>query len=545
MRFAGPCNNKTNWYCNEPLRIIVESADEVTDHYRRFWSNNICVTQTSSQAVIGDVREIIIELPNSVEIRLEGLIDSTKTLAQGAQLSVFRFNGLPDTDKRMIDVYLDSTSTLGASSSQFSSHMELDEITIEPESPTFVPMGDDEFLSLPDNDEQTDFTVADESTTDFEFSHEEELLPTFTAEVDDEWVASLRRDPEGITRTCKPSLPPAEFVDCFARLLAAVPKLVAAKDLPVSVFVLDYLLSMLDEVQADQAAILEKQFGSALNHEVAEFLGRALVQENTSLLIRAAVILVYAGTEGASILFDALIQNDDDEIRQIFVQALAEIGEPAMPELLKRLENATYLEPQVLQPLIHLVGAIGQSEHWESVQTFLVHDDPSVRVEALAAMAGLDPGKSELMLLEALKDDLSEMRRAAVEGLIQAQSLDEEGIEFYLSVLKGEREELSETMLLIMKAVANVCDILPDWALQFGPIVRSVIDPEFAGAPRSQLELDDLSPETAVGIVELLGNIGDMDALPILYELKDSGDPIMEDAANQAISEIERRKSSP
>ena len=211
MRFAGPCNNKTNWYCNEPLRIIVESADEVTDHYRRYWSNNVCVVQTSSQAVIGDVRQIIIELPNSVEIRLEGLIDSTKTLAQGAQLSVFRFNGLPDTDKRMIDVYLDSTSTLGTSSSHFSSHMELDEITIEPASPNFVPLGDDddEFLSLPDNEGQTDFTVADESTTDFEFSHEEELLPTFATEVDDEWVANLRRDPEGVTQKCKPSLPPA------------------------------------------------------------------------------------------------------------------------------------------------------------------------------------------------------------------------------------------------------------------------------------------------------------------------------------------------
>ena len=153
----------------------------------------------------------------------------------------------------------------------------------------------------------------------------------------------------------------------------------------------------------------------------------------------------------------------------------------------------------MLQSLIHLVGAVGQSEHWDAVQSFLIHDDPSVRVEALAAMAGLDPGKSELMLLEALKDDFSEMRRAAVEGLIQAQSLDEEGIEFYLSVLKGEREELSETLLLVMKAVANVCDILPDWALQFGPIVRSIVDPEFAGAPRSQLELDDLSPGNRCG----------------------------------------------
>ena len=548
MRFAGPCKNKSNWYSDVPLRVIVESADEVTDHYRRYWSNGLCVVHTSNQAVVGDVREIVIELPNSVEILIEGLIESTKTMDQGAQLSLFRFPGLPETDRRMIDVYLDSTSSLALSSLQHSSHMELDEISIAPDELTFVPLdvGDDEeFIAPPDGDGQTDFSASDESTTDFEFSHEEELLPTFETEVDDAWVENLRNNPEGVIRCCKPGLAPAEFVDGFSRLLASIPKLVALQDLSIVIFVLDHLLSVIDEVEADQAMVLEKHLSATLNRDIVTFLGKVFEQHNTSLLIRGAVVLVYAGEEGARVLFDALIAEEDEDTRQIVVQALAEIGDAALPELLRRLEKASYLENNVVSHLVHLIGALGHTEHWDAVHGFLTHDDPALRMEALSSMARLDPGKSETMLLDALDDSDPDMRRTAIEGLILAQSLEKAGLDYYMDVLKGDRIEPGETQLLVMQAVAQAYEIIPDTISGFAPIVRSIIDPDFTETPRSVLEFDNLSPEAAVGAVELLGKIGEADVLPALKELQSMGDPIVAEAAEQAIETISKKQTSP
>ncbi|MCT7965244.1 HEAT repeat domain-containing protein [Laspinema sp. D1] len=233
------------------------------------------------------------------------------------------------------------------------------------------------------------------------------------------------------------------------------------------------------EILADPDAEVELQW----------FAGRILGEFNSPDAIAALI---------------ELLQSPEEELSSMAATALAQMGEPAIAALSQQLTDSTsralavrslgkIRNPQIIQPLLSVVG----------------DRDPQVRSEAIAALNSYDDPTHAQVLVESIHDFHASVRREATIGL---------GLCAMRPSYKNQTEE-------IYRAIASeIEDLLRERLWDFNPHVahQAAISLGRVATPKAAACLDEIldSPATPIPLqiyaVRALAWMGTLEALEYL-----------------------------
>jgi HEAT repeats len=113
--------------------------------------------------------------------------------------------------------------------------------------------------------------------------------------------------------------------------------------------------------------------------------------------------------------FTALLADERDrQVRARMCQVLVKVGRPAVPVLLDWLEDSRWF---LVRNLLHVLGKIGDEGVFGPVVALLGHPHARVRVEAVRALARIDPGRAVASFVGLTGDPDPEVRLEVVRAL--------------------------------------------------------------------------------------------------------------------------------
>ncbi|PKL61184.1 MAG: PBS lyase [Methanomicrobiales archaeon HGW-Methanomicrobiales-2] len=152
----------------------------------------------------------------------------------------------------------------------------------------------------------------------------------------------------------------------------------------------------------------------AIGEAAREGLIAALNDRNERVRWGAALALGSIGGEEAATALIGALHDPDGDVRQRAADALADIGEPAVPLLLAALRTD---EEEFRQEVIAALGLVGRPAVAPLVAALRGHDDWRVRAGAARALGDIGERRSADTLIVALDDEREEVREAAREAL--------------------------------------------------------------------------------------------------------------------------------
>jgi len=267
--------------------------------------------------------------------------------------------------------------------------------------------------------------------------------------------------------------------------------------------------------------------------------------EDPYLYARQRIIedLVYAGPMAVQPLVDALVNFDNQHIREGVTEALAGIGGPAMDPLIGLLEVP---DPYVRARSAWALRQIGDSRAGLPLIELLEDPDPKVRREAIMGVGELRVSQAVPSLIELLELGSIETRRDAVSALGAIR--DRRAISA-LEALLTDRDSLVRKL-----AVQAMGEIVSESPEDIGPLLSAlrsgdpIVRMEAASALqtlRSQeavgtlLELlNDASRGVRTAAVRALGAMGDVRAESALMEKLDDPDWQVRQRAALSLGEL-------
>lgn len=226
-----------------------------------------------------------------------------------------------------------------------------------------------------------------------------------------------------------------------------------------------------------------------------------------------------------------LLQSPEEELSSMAATALAQMGEPAINALTQQLADSTsralavrslgkIRNPQIIEPLLSVVG----------------DRDPQVRSEAIAALNSYDDPRIPLVLVESIHDFHASVRREATIGLglcAMRPSYKNQTEEIYRAIASEIEELLQERLwdfnpgvthqaaislgrVATPKAAACLDDILHSPATPIPLQIHAVRALAWIGTPEAleylekalvSREQNGFSPEVIAEIVSLLGRV--------------------------------------
>ncbi len=155
------------------------------------------------------------------------------------------------------------------------------------------------------------------------------------------------------------------------------------------------LIAMLDDTQDDD------------DWELAWFIAR--------------ILGAYPCPEAILALSDLLCHTSEPDVIAIAADALASMGEAAIPSLAALTQN-----PSTRLAAVQALAQIHHASAADSLITVIDDDDPAVRAVAIAALGHIHHPQVIEVLMQALRDQSSAVRRAAIVGLsLQRDSVSE------------------------------------------------------------------------------------------------------------------------
>ncbi|MGF1491358.1 MAG: HEAT repeat domain-containing protein [Microcoleaceae cyanobacterium] len=165
--------------------------------------------------------------------------------------------------------------------------------------------------------------------------------------------------------------------------------------------------------------LIQRLANPEMDSEVRWFIARILGNFDTDGVVAALVqVLRTSGTESQNPAAEGrgenFIDEDGDEaaVQQMAAVALASLGQRAIPSLV------TLMFSQQLRPLVaQALSQIQQPEVIDPLIELTQDTDPAVRVIAIEALGNFQDQRIPSLLLSALNDPTSKVRKQAVVGL--------------------------------------------------------------------------------------------------------------------------------
>ena len=191
-------------------------------------------------------------------------------------------------------------------------------------------------------------------------------------------------------------------------------------------------------------ALAARALKSIEDAELLTPVATVLLTSSGALRDPAQGILVTAGAAGAQALCNARALGGRDVQRHRFVEALREIGEPAVPALIALIDaltgpraDARDTDPSLPEDVIRALPELRTVATGTLVARFLQHRAPQVRRAAVAALSAPWGAPARQMLLGALDDADEGVRVAALTGLRRVGAVDTEMVRRVERILTG------------------------------------------------------------------------------------------------------------
>lgn len=210
-------------------------------------------------------------------------------------------------------------------------------------------------------------------------------------------------------------------------------------------------------------------------------------KESRKLLVG---ILAFIGDGVAPRLLELYAESDDKAVRLSAYEALRDIGPSALQPFLSRLPSLNEEWPAIHHILGEL-GELGEASLAQPITGFLYHSNAHVRNASLTALFKLQGAAAEEHFLHALRDDISEVRQAAVSYLAAIGSRHPQALEFYTHALDPEDGKVVDSdgvLLEVCRALAGFAHHSPDDARTALEILQRGIRPVKAKGPLGLLK---------------------------------------------------------
>lgn len=125
-------------------------------------------------------------------------------------------------------------------------------------------------------------------------------------------------------------------------------------------------------------------------------------------------LLAQCDARHAEAMLDALTLSESQTTRQLVLQRLRELGDVIRDQVVDRLSGSDWY---VLRNLLALLGAMETLPPRLTVDTYIRHEEPAVRVEALRLLVRM-PERRETAIHEGLVDDDVRVLRAALDAAV-------------------------------------------------------------------------------------------------------------------------------
>lgn len=257
-------------------------------------------------------------------------------------------------------------------------------------------------------------------------------------------------------------------------VIAAVDELIDAKRLGA-------LLGLLDRVERSAVA------APALRaHVVAPETLRHILLSEPVELDAAQLLLERCDAAHAESMLDALTLSESQATRQLVLQRLRELGDVIRDQVVARLSGADWY---VLRNLLALLGAMRALPPRLAVDSYMRHEEPAVRVEALRLLVRM-PERRESAIHDALVDTDARVVRAALDAAATSGLPRRSGTRLLQVVEKADKgsELRSRGIALLGQAPTNAAR---DWLVKLVLRRRGFL---------RRLALQPASPELVVAL---------------------------------------------
>ncbi len=273
---------------------------------------------------------------------------------------------------------------------------------------------------------------------------------------------------------------------------------------------------------------------SALNPwDVGRPLADILFKHDDALAGLAARVLRYMESSlTATEIVERLKGEEEIAVTPQLAEACRSIGEEIYRELSGLLESNA--REEVYQRTLRLLELMGGNASLSLAKSVLANPIPTVKAQALRAMARISPGDPSLLphFLQSLEDAEPEVRREAVRGLGTID--DPRSVEALLSIVQGKSPRGAEEHPRVEEAACLALARLgPEKAL--APLSELLRKKSFA------LRRRVIHPRVKAAACYALGQIGGAEVADLLRAHLDDSDPIVRNEARKALAEMRKR----
>lgn len=312
---------------------------------------------------------------------------------------------------------------------------------------------------------------------------------------------------------------------------------------------------------------------------------REAIQSSTTSEVTLAIKTLrrLPGTETSSLLMEVFWSHDRD-VQRLLVDALLQTAGPEADSFfvtlldnhndghvlkqalrfLSQRNNGTYIAnklfsflehpyPDVRSTALEACIALGDNSLLLKFQRMYQSPAPDKRVMAVLALGSLGCDDDHLDVLKnALEDESSAVRKAAVEASIKMCGLTEEIFTLISQRLQDEDREVRQVLVsLLGECTCSLVNVIPilkmalkdadDWVRVRAVEALGNLQVEQA-VPQMVSMLAADSPLVSIKIIEALGRIGGQTAFQTLLDLLDGQNPELTSAAEEAIIMLQERE---
>ncbi len=162
------------------------------------------------------------------------------------------------------------------------------------------------------------------------------------------------------------------------------------------------------------------------------------------------------GLLGVRTMSRALAESKDKEIRKSAVESMIHMGELSRKwalQVLLNKQNAWYLHRNAMMILRNVSR---NSQDFETVRIFTIHENPRLREEMIGLIIGLRPSDSESLIIGALDDPDARVRWRAARALSDISPISGEAMNEILAIITVPTAKEKQTAAEHKKKIANL-----------------------------------------------------------------------------------------
>lgn len=312
----------------------------------------------------------------------------------------------------------------------------------------------------------------------------------------------------------------------------------------IALLLLDFLPELLvRDLYSEAEDILKKinttgfnfsDMDSMLLDEIVSIVEKKLPESTKEKQLRILNIIDLMDKISVVILMDFLT-HESRFVRKIVCEMLVKHGKTVIPVLkngLKKHEDWYFIRNALM-----ILAEVGEDP--EIFKTFLKHEEPRVRVEAIAGLINSIGADTEELLINTLKDKDPLVRRRAVWAMGKIKSTKPEGINYFIDAIKGELKE-DESIIEQILSSMTLYSLKLDVTKQFEQVILETLS---KGILSRFTASHTISDSVRAKMCETLGYIGSKKSIDLLKKLSRKDSQLIREKALEAIERIKHNNN--